>query len=322
MKLFYFFLRSLGPNVVVTKHLSYTTKAVYNDAVCEHKGSIKLKRKGKTMSDGPSVALQAIVERLVLLSESQKLIEEAKGGYAGWYANESDEMPHKPEDVQMEFWRQTLYFQPGSHIQLKPYIDTALKMVVQDQEFGYYRLITSLDGAVDDDYIVWGEPLFYQFPDDHRDTNPIGPIDTSVGIPENMRDMFPRLSHLAKQQKLLQRAERRCAAWFQEHPLWFQQYPQSLVEEGTNPNRRWFHDHPIWFQGYPSVPFPNGHEVRIGFDRQLLCFNHAEFLSPHILTTLDVFAGGYEIGEYCLATDVNGTVIEDLSGIFPFPFSL
>ncbi|EFH79975.1 hypothetical protein Krac_0507 [Ktedonobacter racemifer DSM 44963] len=84
----------------------------------------------------------------------------------------------------------------------------------------------------------------------------------------------------------------------------------------------WFHDHPIWFQGYPSVPFPNGHEVRIGFDRQLLCFNHAEFLFPHILTKLDVFAGGYEIGEYCLATDVNGTVIEGLSGIFPFPFSL
>lgn len=103
MKLFYFFLRSLGPNVVVTKHLSYTTKAVYNDAVCEHKGSIKLKRKGKTMSDGPSVALQAIVERLVLLSESQKLIEEAKGEYAGWYANESDEMPTSRKTYRWNF---------------------------------------------------------------------------------------------------------------------------------------------------------------------------------------------------------------------------
>ncbi len=101
-----------------------------------------------------------------------------------------------------------LYFQPGSRVRLKPYIATALKMVVQDQEFGYYRLITSLDGTVDDDYIGWGEPLFYQLPDDHGDTSPIEPIDTSVGVPENMRDMFPRLSHLAKQQELLQRVKR------------------------------------------------------------------------------------------------------------------
>ncbi|GCE25192.1 hypothetical protein KDA_06760 [Dictyobacter alpinus] len=88
-----------------------------------------------------------------------------------------------------------------------------------------------------------------------------------------------------------------------------------------NPNRRWFHDHPTWFQGYPMAPFPNGHEVRTGFNRQFLCFKHAEFRLPHILTKLDVFAGGYEIGEYCLATDLNGTVIESLSGVFPTPFS-
>lgn len=270
------------------------------------------------MRDGP-VAMQDIVERLVLLSESQRLIEEAKGGYAGWYANESNEMPYKPEEVQMEFWRQTLYFQPGVYVQLKPYIATALKMFAQGQEFGYYRCITNLDGTVDDDYIGWGEPLFYQLQDDHRDTSPIEPIDTSVGVPENMRDIFPRLSHLAKEQELLQRAEERCAVWFQEHPLWFQQYPQSLVEE-ANLNR-WFHDHPTWFQGYPAVLFPNGHEVRTGFDRQFLCFNHAELQLPHILTKLDVFAGGYEIGEYCLATDLKGRIIEDLSGVFPIPFS-
>jgi hypothetical protein len=42
---------------------------------------------------------------------------------------------------------------------------------------------------------------------------------------------------------------------------------------------------------------------------------------PHILTKLDVFAGGYEIGEYCLATDSKGTMIEGLSGVFPTPFS-
>lgn len=272
------------------------------------------------MSDGPSVAMQDIVERLVRLSESQRLIEEAKGGYAGWYANESDEMPYKPEEVQMEFWRQLLYFQPGIRVQLKPYIATALKMVVQDQEFGYYRLITNLDGTVDDDYIGWGEPLFYQFPDDHGDMGTIEPIDTSVGVPENMRDIFPRLSHLAKQQELLQQAEKRCTEWFQRHPLCFQQYPQSLVEK-SNPNTKWFHDHPTWFQGYSAGLFPKVHEVRTGFDRQLLCFNHAEFPIPHILTKLDVFAGGYEIGEYCLATDLKGTIIEGLSGIFPFPFS-
>lgn len=270
------------------------------------------------MNESP-VAVQDIVERLIHLSESQRLIEVAKGGYAGWYVNESDEMPYKPEEVQMVFLRQTLYFQPGS-VQLNPYIATALKMFAQDQEFGYYRRITHLDGTVEDDYIVWGEPLFYELPDDHGDTNPIEPIDTLVGVPENMQDIFPRLSHLAKQQELLQRAERRCAAWFQEHPLWFQRYPQSLVEE-ANPNRRWFYDHPTWIQGYPAVPFPNGHEVRISFDRQLLCFHRADFRFPHILTKLDVFAGGYEIGEYCLATDLNGTVIEDLSGIFPIPFS-
>jgi hypothetical protein len=84
-------------------------------------------------------ALQEIVERLVLLSASQKLIEEAQDGYALWYANECDEMPYQPEEVQMVFWRQTLYFQPGSRLRpLRPYIDTALKMVAQDQEFGRY----------------------------------------------------------------------------------------------------------------------------------------------------------------------------------------
>lgn len=78
------------------------------------------------MSDGP-VAIQDIVGRLVLLSESQRLIEQAKGGYARWYANESDDMLYKPEEVEMEFWRQTLSFQPGIRVQLKPYIATALK---------------------------------------------------------------------------------------------------------------------------------------------------------------------------------------------------
>jgi hypothetical protein len=52
-----------------------------------------------------------------------------------------------------------------------------------------------------------------------------------------------------------------------------------------------------------------------------LCIQHAQFRSPHILTKLGVFAGGYEIGEYCLATEATGTVIEGLSGIFPIPFS-
>jgi len=293
-------------------------KAVYNDAVCENRGSITPERKGNTMSDGPE-AVQDIVERLLLLSKSQRLIEHAKGGYALWYANESDEMPYEPEEVQMAFWRQILYFQPGSRVQLKPYIDTAFKMVVQSQEFGYYRLITSLDGVVDDDYLVWGEPLFYQLLDDHGDTGTIEPIDTSIGVPANMRDMFPRLSHLAKLQELLQRAEQRCAQCLQERPLWFQQYPQSLVEE-PHPNTKWFRDHPTWFQGYPVVPFPNGHEIRTVFGRQLLCFHYAEFRLPHILTKLDVFAGGYEIGEYCLATDLKGTVIEGLSEAFPIPF--
>ncbi len=275
------------------------------------------------MRDGSAAAIQDMVERLVLLSASQKLIEEAQGGYALWYKNERDDMPYTPEEVQMVFWRQTLYFQPGSReVQaLRPYIATAFKMVAQDQEFGHYRLITCLDGTVEDDYLVWGEPLFYELPDDHAETNPIHPIDTSVGVPEHLRDIFPRLSHLSTQQRLLQRAEQRCATWFEEHPLWFQQYPQSLVEEGTHPHRRWFQDHPTWFQGYPAVPFPNGHEVRISFDRQLLCFHHAQSRSPHLLTKLDVFAGGYVIGEYCLATEGTGTVIEDLSGIFPFPFS-
>ena len=60
------------------------------------------------------MAVQDIVERLVLLSETQGLIEKAKGGYADWYTNESSQMPYKPEEVQMEFWRQTLYFQPGN----------------------------------------------------------------------------------------------------------------------------------------------------------------------------------------------------------------
>lgn len=258
MKLFCCFLRSFGPPRAVPKHLPGPARAVYHDAVFEHQGSFTLKREGKIMSDSSAAAIQASVERLVLLSASQQLLDHAQGGYALYYANEPDEMPYQPEEVQMIFWRQTLYFQPGNReVQAsRPYIDTALKMVAQDHEFGRYGLITSLDGTVEDDYIVWGEPLFYELPDDHAETNPIDPIDTSEGVPEHLRDLFPRLAHLSKQQGLLQRAERRCATWFEEHPLWFQQYPQSLVEEGTNPHRRWFQDHPTCFRDILQSRFP------------------------------------------------------------------
>ena len=73
--------RSFGPNRAFSKHLPQTTKAVYNDAVCENQGSVTPKQKGNTMSDGPE-AMRDIVERLLLLSKSQRLIEHAKRGYA------------------------------------------------------------------------------------------------------------------------------------------------------------------------------------------------------------------------------------------------
>ena len=55
-------------------------------------------------------------------------------------------MPYKPEEI-MEFG-QALYFQPGMHVRSSPYIATAFKMFVEDQEFGYYPHY-QLDGTVD-----------------------------------------------------------------------------------------------------------------------------------------------------------------------------
>lgn len=265
--------------------------------------------------------VQDILERLLLLCESQSLVERAKRGYAGWYANEAEEMPYKPEEVQMEFWKQTLYFQPGFSVSLNPSITTAFKMMVHHQEFGYYSLFTLLDGTVDDDSIGWGEPLFYELLDDPGPVEPIAPepLNNFTGVPEHLRDIFPRLSQLAQQQRLLQRAEMSCAIWFRNHPTWSEQYPQSLVEL-PNPHSKWFQDHPTWFRGYPVVSFPGNCEVRTSFDKQQLCFKDAEARPPYILTTLNVFAGGYEIGEYYLATYLNGAVVEDVSGILPFPF--
>lgn len=82
------------------------------------------------MVDNVPEAVQDIVEQLLLLSESQRLIKHAKGEYINWYTNESDEMPYKPEEVQMEFWRHTLSFQTGTALRITPCITTALKKFV------------------------------------------------------------------------------------------------------------------------------------------------------------------------------------------------
>jgi hypothetical protein len=134
-----------------------------------------------------------------------------------------------------------------------------------------------------------------------------------------MQDIFPKLANLAHSWKLVEQATDRCLAWFRSRSDWHQHYPLSLVEEKVKKKVRWFENNPLWYERYPPIPF--GADVRVYFAGQILCFQHAkEEIPAHLRTYLNVAASGYEIGSYCLVTNLDGTTDEDASMFVPYPF--
>lgn len=263
--------------------------------------------------------LKEIVVRLRQLSDVQGLLQQAYAGYAEWYQVAPKELA-RPEDVQINFQLQTLYFQPGVVTQLPAYITTTMELSVPSEDYGRYSLFTNLDGSYRDDVMVWASVIVCSPQPDYGVDSPIEPVELR-DVPAEIQDIFPQLALVARDQQLVDRATQHCIQWFQQHLTWYQHYPLSLAEEAIEKGYRWFHEWPTWYQRYTALSLRDS-EVRMAFYRQVLCFNHAVYMHPHIKTYLNVYAGGYEVGSYCLATTLDGKVDETLSGIVPAPFFL
>lgn len=96
-----------------------------------------------------------VIERLSQLATQQGLLGRAREGCAQWFINEPEDIPYTLDVVRMEFDFQSLVFKSAlSGRPIYPYIATQLRLYVGDDEIGYYRLITLLDGTDDDDYFV------------------------------------------------------------------------------------------------------------------------------------------------------------------------
>jgi hypothetical protein len=100
----------------------------------------------------PSDTGRSMVAWLAQLAQRQDLIEQAREGCARWLQNEGRDIHYALSDVRLAFRSHALCF---AHARLPyPYVETRLDLLIADQEIGYYRLITRLDGSVDDDYFV------------------------------------------------------------------------------------------------------------------------------------------------------------------------
>jgi hypothetical protein len=222
-----------------------------------------------------------------------------------------------PDATRISFRQQTLYFQPGASTRLPAYITTTVELSADQDDLGIYSLFTNLDGTYRDDTMVWASVLVYLLEVDYNVCSTLEPVELR-NVPVEMQNIFPKLANLAHFWKLVEQATERCLAWFRLRPDWHQHYPLSLVEEKVKKNVRWFENNPLWYKRYPAISF--GPDVRVYFDRQVLCFQHAKEIPSHLRTYLNVAASGYEIGSYCLVTNLDGTIDDEASMFVPYPF--
>ena len=263
---------------------------------------------------------QEVVSQLSVLSEKYCWIEHAGNGYALWYENEADDMPYPPDKVQMRFEKQSLRFSRYPYLgSIPPYVTTKMSLIVAGKEFGYYLLHNHLDGTTIDDSIGWGEPKFYELPDSPDTINDEQDINVQL-VPTDLQWIFKVLEEQVHEQKLIEQARSRCRQWFVDHPRWYEGYPQSLTIDVPDDHVLWFIDHPRWYEGYPVNTKFTSYNPETRFSRHDFCFRHAAYSFSFMLTKMDIFADGYEIGSYYLATRSDGSCIEQLTGILPFPF--
>jgi hypothetical protein len=101
---------------------------------------------------GPA-PLQDVVAQLTAHAVGQDLAARAMEGCRRWLATTPEEWPYALSDIRMEFASQALYFR--NVLLPYPYIETRLRLFVDEDEVGHYRLITLPDGREEDDYLVF-----------------------------------------------------------------------------------------------------------------------------------------------------------------------
>lgn len=101
-----------------------------------------------------SITQKEVVEYLLDLTLRHKLVEQAIASCDGWFTNNAGEIDGWiPQDLEKQFFSHTLVFQRSDWDLI--YIDTHLKLLASDgREIGHYRLVSTLDGQIDDDYLV------------------------------------------------------------------------------------------------------------------------------------------------------------------------
>ena len=99
----------------------------------------------------------SFIKTLTDLTENQRLVHHARIGCEKHLKNEGFLKEWKSDKLRIEFWCHSLVFKHG--LLSYPFIETKLRIFHKDSEIGdcevgYYRLITTLDGKIDDDYFV------------------------------------------------------------------------------------------------------------------------------------------------------------------------
>lgn len=97
---------------------------------------------------------EMVVNYLLNLAASHKLIELAVTSCDAWFENEGCQIEGwTSEELQKQFFSHSLTFKCANWDMV--YIDTRLDLLTSSrQQIGCYRLITTLDGDVDDDYLI------------------------------------------------------------------------------------------------------------------------------------------------------------------------
>ena len=115
-----------------------------------------------------TLSLEVIIERLQEWSTQQRLIEQAiKNCHMSLQSNEQDDKKigliarWQLSDIQLRFDKQSLVFKHG--IYSHPFFDTQIGLYIAADSKGWlrdvknigrYHLITSLNGQVEDDYLI------------------------------------------------------------------------------------------------------------------------------------------------------------------------
>jgi hypothetical protein len=95
-----------------------------------------------------------IIAQLNEHATKNALLDRARQGFEIWFVNKGDRIcGWIADEVVMEFCFNKLAF---SHGALPPYVETCFALHTRDgQRIGTYRLITDLEGATTDDYLVF-----------------------------------------------------------------------------------------------------------------------------------------------------------------------